>query len=99
MIMNSLASRPAGEDDSLGPAILAVELCVFIPACIIIILRIWVRLAITCNFGWDDATIVFSHVRIYGVINSGMTDRSILDVQHCRYKFRVCRNSKWHGTT
>ncbi|KAK0648212.1 hypothetical protein B0T16DRAFT_113643 [Cercophora newfieldiana] len=49
---------PAGGDVDRGPVILAVTIVTTVLALIVVALRIWVRLKIVKNVGWDDYTII-----------------------------------------
>ena len=52
-----------GADRNLGPAVNAVDGTLFTLSTVIVALRLFTRLRITRNFGWDDATITLAQVR------------------------------------
>ncbi|KAL9609988.1 MAG: hypothetical protein Q9167_005290 [Letrouitia subvulpina] len=60
--INNAGLPPPGGDQNLGLAVNAVELAVFIPTCVIVLLRIFTRSRVTYNFGWDDVLIVFAQM-------------------------------------
>ncbi|KAL8788429.1 MAG: hypothetical protein Q9213_001652 [Squamulea squamosa] len=60
--MDSIGEAPAGGDENLGPTIITINIVVFIASSLIVIIRIFTRLCLTKNFGWDDAVMVLTQV-------------------------------------
>ena len=65
--MDRIGEPPAGGDENLGPTIIIINVIVFTASMLIIIIRIFTRLCLTKNFGWDDAFMVLTGVQ--GVIS------------------------------
>ena len=55
---------PSVGDRNLGPMLIGANWAIFGPATILVCLRLITRLYITHNFGWDDAVIAITQVRI-----------------------------------
>ena len=55
---------PSSGDDNLGPMLIGVNWAIFGPATILVCLRLFTRLYITHNFGWDDAVIAVTQVSL-----------------------------------
>ncbi|KAL8862515.1 MAG: hypothetical protein Q9178_001013 [Gyalolechia marmorata] len=60
--MDSKGEAPAGGDENLGPTIISINIVVFIASTLIVIIRIYTRLRLTKNFGWDDAFMVLTQL-------------------------------------
>ncbi|KAL9639431.1 MAG: hypothetical protein Q9204_001090 [Flavoplaca sp. TL-2023a] len=60
--MDRIGEPPAGGDENLGPTIIIINVIVFTASMLIIILRIFTRLCLTKNFGWDDVFMVLTGV-------------------------------------
>ena len=59
---------------NFGPVFLGVDWAIFSLSTIVVALRLYTRLCITRNFGWDDAAIALTQVREtadYNIIGSG----------------------------
>ncbi len=54
---------PPGGDKNYGGALIGINWAVFAPANIFVALRIYTRLKISHNLGWDDGMIVLAQVR------------------------------------
>ncbi|KAL8915510.1 MAG: hypothetical protein Q9171_000075 [Xanthocarpia ochracea] len=60
--MDSKGEAPAGGDENLGPTIISINIVVFVASTLVVIIRIYTRLCLTKNFGWDDAFMVLTQV-------------------------------------
>lgn len=67
--INNAGPPPPSGDQNFGLAINALELAVFVPTCVIVVLRILTRTRITYNFGWDDVLIVFAQVSYMHILS------------------------------
>ena len=70
--MSSLLLPPPGGRHNKGPAFLTVALLFTILAFISVILRVYVRVWIKPNFGWDDGIIIFATVGLRAHLLSSM---------------------------
>ncbi|KAL8760418.1 MAG: hypothetical protein Q9199_000042 [Rusavskia elegans] len=60
--MDRVGEAPKGGDENLGPTIIIINVIVFVASTLIVIVRIFTRLCLTKNFGWDDAVMVLTQV-------------------------------------
>ena len=56
---------PTDGDKNYGGILIGVNWAVFIPATFFVALRIFTRVKISHNLGWDDAMMVFTAVSFY----------------------------------
>ena len=57
-----VGTPPAGGDKNFGGILIGINWAVFGPANIFVALRVYTRLRISHNLGWDDGMIVLAQV-------------------------------------
>ena len=60
--MDTTLQTPSGGDQNLGPALIGVAVGSFVPAFIVVCLRLWIRAKVIRAVGWDDWIIVLAIV-------------------------------------
>ena len=60
--MASSSVPPLGPDPNLGPVVIALNCVVFALSTVVVLLRLFTRICLTRNLGWDDATMALTQV-------------------------------------